>query len=78
MTVNPCLGKLLERAIHTQVYPYYTDINVFNACESGFRKGHSTGTFLIDFLDKIYQDVDSWYPSGVLILDLLNSFDIMN
>ena len=38
ISVLPCLGKLLERQIHNQVYAYLTIHNVLSDQQSGFRK----------------------------------------
>ena len=40
-----------------------------------FRKGYSTTTFLIDFLDNISQVVDNSSVCGLLFLDLSKAFD---
>ena len=45
---------------------------------SGFRKGHSTGTCLLDFLDNIFLNSDKGVPSGVLFLDLRKAFDTVD
>ena len=41
----------------------------------GFRKGHSTGSCLLDFLDGIYNDIDLGAACWVLFLDLRKAFD---
>ena len=58
ISILPCLGKVCERIIHTQLYDYFADNNLLTENQSGFRKGHSTGTCLIDFLGNIYSNID--------------------
>ena len=73
------LGDLvLEKVIHLQLYTYITDMNIISNGQSGFRKGHSTGTCLLDFLDNIFTNVDKGVPSGVLFLDLRKAFDTVD
>ena len=75
ISILPCLGKLLERIIHTQLYAYLTKSGIITHEQSGFRKGHSTGTCLIDFLENIYLNIDRNLYCGVLFLDLKKAFD---
>ena len=49
-----------------------------SGAQSGFRKGHSTTTCMIDFLHHIFTGMDDGETSGVLFLDLKNSFDTVD
>ena len=64
------ISKLTERVVHDQVYAFLRSNSFFNDAQSGFRKGHSTTTCLLDFLDGIYNDIENGVVSGVLFLDL--------
>ena len=70
ITILPTVGKICERVAHTQLYRYCTDYHIISDCQSGFRKGHSTTSCLLDFLDNIFVQVDQGSASGVLFLDL--------
>ena len=78
ISVLPALGKLLERVAHTQLYSYFHSHDIFSHSQSGFRKGHSTQTCLLDFLDNVYQEVDQGRVCVVLFLDLRKAFDTVN
>ena len=78
ITILPTVGKICERVAHTQLYKYCTDYNIISDCQSGFRKGHSTTSCLLDFLDNIFVQVDRGAASGVLFLDLRKAFDTVN
>ena len=52
--------------------------NILLENQSGSRKGHSTGTSLIDFLEDIYLNIDRGGASGVLFLDLKKAFDMVD
>ncbi len=69
ISILPCLGKVCERIIHTQLYQYFVENNLLTENQSGFRKGHSTGTCLVDFLGNIYSNIDKGGLCGVLFLD---------
>ena len=60
---------------HTQLYSYLTDNNLLTPHQSGFRKGFSTGTCLISFLDEIFTNIDT---SRVLFVDLRKAFDTVD
>ena len=46
--------------------------------QSGFRKGHSTITCLLNFLDEVYNNIENGDLSGVLFLDLKKAFDTVD
>ena len=46
--------------------------------QTGFRKGYSTTTCLLNFLDGGYNDMESGLCSGVLFLDLKIAFDCVD
>ncbi len=52
------MGKVPERITHSQLYVYVTQYKILSSDQSGFGKGHSTGTCLMDFLDNIYMTID--------------------
>ena len=49
-----------------------------NDRQSGFRKGYSTGTCLVDFLHQIYSEVNEGGVCGLLFLDLSKAFDTVD
>ena len=74
----PCLGKILEKLIHRELYSYLDINNLLSAQQSGFRKGYSTGTCLINFLDEIFCNIELGVPSRVLYIDLRKAFDTVD
>ena len=43
------VSKILERAVHDQLYSYLDENDIVNRCQSGFRPGYSTATALLMF-----------------------------
>ena len=78
ISVLPILSKLLERALHNQMYACLTVSGALSDHQSGFRKGHSTTTCLAEFLDVVYKNMDEARYSGVLFLDLRKAFDTVD
>ena len=70
ISVLPCVGKIMQQVIHTQLYEYCTSHHILSPSHSGFRKGHSTASCLTDFLANIFDQVDNGRVCGVLFLDL--------
>ncbi|KAI8518827.1 hypothetical protein Bbelb_020840 [Branchiostoma belcheri] len=42
VSILPTVSKILERAVHTQLYDYLTENNILSDRQSGFRPKHST------------------------------------
>ena len=78
ISVLPVLSKIIERAVHDQLYSFLTDNNILNSCQSGFRRNHSTSSSLIDVSDYILQNMNQGLVTGALFLDLKKAFDTVN
>ncbi len=76
--ILPCLGKVMEKLIHQQLYSCVDDNNLLCAQQSGFHKGYLTGNCLVNFLDEILCNTDWGAPSGVLYIDLWRAFDTVD
>ncbi len=78
VSILPVLSKVLEKIAHEQVYAHLRTSNYLSDRQSGFRKGYSTTTCLIDFLDNIYNNIENGVVSGVLFLDLKKAFNYVH
>ena len=78
ISVLPVLSKIIERAIHDQLYHFLTKNGVLNPCQSGFRRNHSTATTLIDVSDYILNNMNKGLITGALFLDLKKAFDTVD
>ena len=58
VSILPVVSKILERAVHTQLYKFMVDNNLLSPYQSGFRKRHSTETACISFTDSIRRGMD--------------------
>ena len=72
------ISKILERAVHVQLEKYLTDNKILYSYQSGFRKGHSTDTCLINLLDYIRSSISEGDYVGMVLLDLQKAFDTVN
>ena len=76
--ILPTMGKLTEKIVHSQLYSYFNNYNLLSPCQAGFRKGHSMGTCLLDFVDNLFANIDQGMTCGVFFLDLRKAFDTMD
>jgi retron-type reverse transcriptase len=78
ISVLPVISKILERAVHDQLYDYLTKFDVLNSNQSGFRKSHSTNTTLLDVSDYILHHMNDGKVTAAIFLDLKKAFDTVN
>lgn len=74
----PIFSKILERAVHDQLYSYVTKYDILNKSQSGFRKKHSTTTALLSLLDDVYKLIDDGKFVCMVLLDFRKAFDTVN
>ena len=72
ISILPTLSKILERAVHFQLYDY------LNIDHFGFRPKHSKVTCLASFADDVLSNMKRGNLCGAVFLDLSKAFDTMN
>ena len=77
ISVLPSLSKILERAIHTQLYKYLNENKLHPDFQSGFRPFHSTATCLTEITDYLFDKMDQGHVIGSIFLDLRKAFDVI-
>ena len=75
ISVLPVLSKILERAVHNQLYEYMEHNDLLSDCQFGFRKKRSTKLATTIFCDKVRKHIDKGCMVGALFLDLSKAFD---
>ncbi len=78
ISVLSIVSKILERAVHNQLYTYLTNCNILNQYQSGFRSNHSTATTLLDVSDYILNNMNDGKVTAAVFLDLKKAFDTVN
>ena len=77
ISVLPTISKLLEKAVHMQLYSYLRDNNLHSKKQSGFRLNASTVTASAMFTDKILLAMEKRSAYWCRI-DLTKAFDTVN
>ena len=72
------LSKILEKLVAKQMIQYLNLHNLFDEKQSAYRKGHSTGTALLEISDHIFNALDSNQIAILTLLDYTKAFDCAN
>ena len=78
ITVLPTISKILEKAMHTQLYAYLMNNGILTSKQFGVRPKLSTGTALAHFTDNILQNMDAGSFTGAVFLDLSKAFNTVD
>ena len=77
VSLLPIFSKIFEKCIYDTLYNYFEENNLFNTCQSGFRKGDSCISQLLSITHDIFKGFDS-NPSldtRGIFLDISKAFD---
>ena len=78
ISILPTLSKILERAVHLQLYQYLITNDLLSNKQFGFRKGFSTTTALISFADEVLLNTEQGKLCGAVFIDLTKAFDTVD
>ena len=78
ISILPVLSKILERAVHRQLYHYLQQHNILSPYQCGFRKCHSTEFAALSFADTICRNIDQGQLTGAVFIDLRKAFDTVD
>ena len=72
------MSKILEKAVHIQLYAYLTNNKIITSKQFGFRPRLSTETALAHFTDNILQNMDTGRFTDAVFLDLSKAFETVD
>ena len=72
------VSKIVERAVHSQLYEYLTTNTLLYIKQYGFRRKRSTASALLKFTDEILNNMVQGEVTGAVFLDLKKAFDTVN
>ena len=78
ISIVPTIAKIVERAVHQQLYGYLSHNHLLSSSQHGFRPGHSTETALTSITDSILSANDRGEVSLLCLLDLSKCFDVID
>ena len=77
ISVLPVLSKILEKAVHKQLYAHLDEHKLLSSHQSGFRPSHSTATCVTDIVDYLLENMNTGQVTGAILLDLKKAFDVI-
>ena len=78
ISVLPTVSKIIERAIHAQLYSYLLENELLYVKQFGFQRKRSTSSALLQLTDDLLCAMDNKNVTGVIYLDLKKAFDTVN
>ena len=72
------VSKLLERAVHHQLYQYLREHNILSPFRCSFRKCHSTKFAALSLADTTRRNMDQGMLTGAVFIDFRKAFDSVN
>ena len=78
ISIVPVIAKIVERAVHQQLYNYLSMNHLLSPSQHGFRPRHSTETALLTVSDHILSANDRGEISLLCLLDLSKCFDVID
>jgi len=74
----PYISKIIEKSAVNQLNNYMTENNLYEPCQSAYRKQHSTETALIKIMNDLLLALDENKSVLLVMLDLSAAFDTVN
>lgn len=78
ISILSAMSKIVEKIVYVQMYDYITTNNIISPLQSGFRKGHSTTTVLLNILDDVFRSLDNKEATVLTLLDFSKAFDTID
>ena len=78
ISILPVLSKILERAVHQQLYRYLQRYSILSPYQCGFRKSYSTEFAALSLADTIRRNIDQGRLTGAVFIDLRKAFDTVD
>ena len=74
----PFISKIIERCLSNRLVSFFNKFSLFSKHQYGFLKKRSTKDAIFDFLENIYDALDSKLHNISILIDLKSAFDTVN
>ena len=78
ISILPTLSKIFERTMHTRIYKYFENFNLFYPRQFGFRNKHSTVDAIAEMTEQIREKRDKGDTTTAVFLDFKKAFDTVD
>lgn len=78
ISILPVLSKILERVVAARLFCHLTEFGILPVHQSGFRRGYSCSTALLDVTDNVIRELDGGCATVLALLDFSKAFDTLH
>jgi retron-type reverse transcriptase len=78
ISLLPVFSKIFEKLLLLQIVIFFNKNNLFSNAQFGFRKGLSTSSAVLSFIDNIVRSFEKNNHYKVIFLDLSKAFDTVS
>ena len=78
ISVLALFDKILERCVYNRLIAFVDKHSLLFKNQFGFRKGHSTSTAILEFINHIYNAIDKKEHTLAVFIDLSKAFDVID
>lgn len=72
------VSKILEKIVFNKITHFLCQFNILNNFQHGFRKGRNTCSAILNFINRLYDNLDVNNKCIGLFMDLSKAFDLVN
>ena len=69
----PLIGRLLEKAVHTQITYYINSVGLLHNNQHGSRTNKSTGSAIFQYVKELFTQLDNNQLTGSIYIDYKKS-----
>ena len=73
----PCLSKVLEKLVNSQLTGFLDVYSILSGMQSGFRSGYGCVTATLKVLNDVTIALDSKQWCAAIVIDLTKAFDMV-
>lgn len=78
ISILPCISKVFEKIMHSQLYQYFVKNKLFYVSQYGFRPLHSTELASLELVNRMLKEMDENRVPLNIYLDLSKAFDTLD
>ena len=78
ISILPTVSKVIERAVHSQLYDFLDTNKLLSVNQIGFRRERPTELALAQFTDEVLENMDNGLVTGAVYIDLKKAFDTVD
>ena len=78
LSITPFISKLFERLMYVRINNFLSKYELLCPHQFGFRANHSTSDVILEYLNNVYESLNSGRKMITVFIDLSKAFDTVN